>query len=59
MHKISELTKLEIKEEEGYLKCEDDKIVITCHLNPEGYAFILAKTDNQTLLDTIEETFSL
>lgn len=59
MTKISENIKLEIVEAEEYLRCKDDNIEVSCHLNPEGYAFILAKSTDKNLLGKIEEILLL
>ena len=50
---------MEIVEVEEYLRCENENISVSCHLNPEGHTFILAKSNDKNLLAKIEKILQL
>ena len=59
MTTISKNINLEVVEVEEYLRCENDNISVSCHLSPEGHAFILAKSSDKKLLGKIEKILQL
>ncbi|OLS28568.1 MAG: hypothetical protein HeimC2_06250 [Candidatus Heimdallarchaeota archaeon LC_2] len=58
MQEVSILTKIEIKEIEEYLKCENDEITISCHLSQKGDSFVLVKSINTDLILEIDHLLS-